>query len=70
MDKLCTHGSTARNRYSENKELIIMGDFNIDLYSSTQANEQRLKNIMFSYALYPHINKPTRITNTTSTLHR
>ena len=52
----------------ENKHVYLMGDFNINLYSSAQAHEQKLNNILSSYALYPHINKPTRITNTTSSL--
>ena len=45
-----------------------MGDFNIDLLSTTQTHGQRLKNLLYTYALHPHIDKPTRITNTSSTL--
>ena len=45
-----------------------MGDFNIDLLSTTQTHGQRLKILLYTYALHPHIDKPTGITNTSSTL--
>ena len=53
---------------TENKHIYLMGDFNIDLLSATQTHGQRLKNLLYTYALHPHIDKPTRITNTSSTL--
>ena len=53
---------------TENKHIYLMGDFNIDLLSTTQTHGQRLKNLLYTYALHPHIDKPTRITNTSSTL--
>ena len=49
---------------TENKHIYLMGDFNIDLLSTTQTHGQRLKNLLYTYALHPHIDKPTRITNT------
>ena len=45
-----------------------MGDYNIDLLTTTQHNNLRFINILRSTALYPHINKPTRISNTSQTL--
>ena len=53
---------------TENKHIYLMGDFNIDLLSTTQTHGQRLKYLLYTYALHPHIDKPTRITNTSSTL--
>jgi len=53
----------------ENKQIYLMGDYNIDLLSATQnAINSKLVNILSSYTLYPHIDKPTRITTTSSTL--
>ena len=53
----------------DNKLIYLMGDFNIDLLSPThQQISSRLCNIFTSFSLHPHINKPTRITQTSSTL--
>ena len=45
-----------------------MGDYNIDLLTSIQPNNSRFINILQSNTLFPHINKPTRICNTSQTL--
>ena len=45
-----------------------MGDYNIDLLTTTQHNNLRFINILQSNAFYPHINKPTRTSNTSQTL--
>ena len=45
-----------------------MGDYNIDLLTTTQHNNLRFINILQSNAFFPHINKPTRIYNTSQTL--
>ena len=52
----------------ENKNVYLMGDYNIDLLTTTQHNNLRFINILQSNAFYPHINKPTRIYNTSQTL--
>ena len=52
---------------NEHKDIYLMGDFNIDL-SLHNNSSRRLKNILLSYALRPHIGQPTRITNSTQTL--
>ena len=52
----------------ENKNVYLMGDYNIDLLSTTQQNSPRFINVLQSNAFYPHINKPTRICNTSHTL--
>ena len=68
----------------ENKNIYLMGDFNIDLSHSiginpscttTHVNKNKIDNngdkflnILSSYAFYPCINIPTRITPTSSTL--
>ena len=57
------------NRISqENKYIYLMGDYNIDLLTSIQPNNSRFINILQSNTLFPHINKPTRICNTSQTL--
>ena len=54
---------------NENKNICITGDFNIDLL---KANEmpyiEGFINSMSSYSCYPMIDKPTRTTDTTSSL--
>ena len=52
----------------ENKHVYLMGDYNNDLLTTTQHNNLRFINILQSNAFYPHINKPTRISNTSQTL--
>ena len=52
----------------ENKDVYLMGDFNVDLSSPYNNSAQRIINIMSSFALHPLINKPTRITNSTQTI--
>ena len=47
----------------------VIGDFNINLFNSdTHALSGEFLNIMFSSGLFPVINKPTRITNSSATL--
>ena len=45
-----------------------MGDYNINIFPPLQNNSLKLNNILLSYSLHPHINKPTRISKTSSTL--
>ena len=54
----------------ENKEIIITGDFNIDLMPSDIENSKvkRLKEVLNTYQLSQLINKPTRTTELTKTL--
>ena len=52
----------------ENKEVYLMGDFNIDLLSTENNNTLKLISILSSYAFSPHIGNPTRISNTSQTL--
>ena len=57
------------NISQENKYVYLMGDFNIDLLSSiNQHTSSHFLNILSSFSFYPHINKHTRITPTSSTL--
>ena len=49
----------------ENKELYLLGDFNIDLLKTDDdANIDEFYNIISSNFLVPHITLPTRITST------
>ena len=54
----------------ENREIIITGDFNIDLMPSDieNSNLKRLKEMLNTYQLSQLINKPTRTTELTKTL--
>ena len=51
----------------ENKEIYLMGDFNINLLK-TDNNTSKLISSLTTYSFHPHINKPTRISDTSKTL--
>ncbi|CAB4001610.1 Transposon Ty3-G Gag-Pol poly [Paramuricea clavata] len=59
-----------QNIDTENKEIIITGDFNIDLMPSETENSKakRLKELLNTYQLSQLIKKPTRTTESTKTL--
>ena len=51
------------------KEIVIMGDFNLNLLLHQTNNPQStFLNIMLSYSLLPTINKPSRVTDLSATL--
>ena len=50
----------------ENKHVYLMGDYNIDLLAKNEIHSTKLITSLSSFAFYPHIDKPTRITNTCS----
>ena len=51
----------------ENKEIYIMGDYNIDM-TKVDTLAVKLKTTLFSYAFNPHIDNPTRISQTSKSL--
>ena len=52
-----------------NRELYIMGDFNINLLNTNSHEKSNdFVELMYSHNLYPLINKPTRISSTTATI--
>ena len=51
---------------NENKDIMIMGDFNINLI--TYNDDKNTGNTMFSQSFLPYITTPTRITRNTKTL--
>ena len=54
---------------SENKTIVLLGDFNIDLVKcSTDINTSDFFNLVSSYNLLPYITLPTRITDRSQTL--
>ena len=54
---------------TENKELIIVGDFNCDVSKALpDSHTQRLKFLCSLYQLKQFINEPTRVTSTSATL--
>ena len=52
---------------SSNALIILAGDLNINYLDQSCPNVEFLKNIR-SYNIYMHVNQPTRITSTTSTM--
>ena len=52
----------------ENKQILIMGDFNINLLNYDDKNIANFLNTMFSYSYLPFINTPTRVTGHSKTL--
>ena len=53
----------------ENKDIMIMGDFNINLINyNDDKNTGNFLDTMFSQSLLPYITTPTRMTRSTKTL--
>ena len=53
----------------ENKRIILLGDFNINLLNATtDSNVTKFVDILSSYLLLPTINIPTRLTSSSKTL--
>ena len=54
---------------SENKTILHMGDFNLDLLKSdTHPLTSEFNDINVIHSLFPSINKPTRVTPTSATI--
>ena len=52
-----------------NKEIILLGDFNIDLIkTNTNNNASEFLDIIYSSYLIPHVTSPTRLTSRSHTL--
>lgn len=63
------HLSSLLEVVNKNRSVFLCGDFNIDLLkSSSNANTEDFVNLLFSYGLYPLIDKPTRVTVGSATL--
>ena len=52
----------------ENKQILIMGGFNINLLNYDNKNTANFLDTMFSYSYLPFINTPTRVTGHSKTL--
>ena len=52
----------------ENKEVLIMGDFNINLLYYDNKNTANFLDTVFSYSYLPFINTPTRVTDHSKTI--
>ena len=51
-----------------NKELVLVGDFNINVLDFNESKMvQKFVNLMFRHGLIPTVNKPTRVTRNTAT---
>ena len=46
----------------ENKQILIMGDFNINLLNYDDKNTANFLGTMFSYSYLPFVKTPTRVT--------
>jgi len=66
IDTFINQIDSALNKISqENKNIYLMGDYNLDLINKTNNNVLKFYNTMLSYSCYPHISKPTRIDSAT-----
>ena len=52
----------------ENKQILITGEFNINLFNYDEKNTVNFLDTMFSYFYLPFINTPTRVTDHSKTL--
>ena len=52
----------------ENKQILIMGDFNRNLLNYNDKNTANFLDTMFSYSYLPFISTPTRVTGHSETL--
>ena len=53
---------------NENKQILIMGDFNINLLNYDDKNTANFLDTMFSYSYLPFINTPPRVTGNSKTI--
>ena len=65
LDKLDT---CLNNITQENKDVYLMGDFNINLLNKDNNITSTFVNLLSSYTFHPHISNPTRISDTSKTL--
>ena len=68
-DELENHfKNTLSKREITNKELILVGNFNINVLDFNESKmAQNFVNLMFRHGLIPTVNKPTRVTRNTAT---
>ena len=60
---------TKRLTKENKKEVILLGDFNIDLIkSNSNANASEFLDVIYSSNLLPHITSPTQLTSRSHTL--
>ena len=60
---------TSLNKLSlENKDMYLMGDFNINISDTSNQYVIKFLDLLASHALFPSIDKPTRITQDSLTL--
>lgn len=52
----------------ENKDIFLMGDFNINLLNTNHTGTNNFLNTLYSFNLYPTIFRPTRVTSRSATL--
>ena len=61
--------STLNSLQSENKDIVLLGDFNIDILKiDAQTNSSKLLEMLMNFKLSPLITLPTRVTSTSATL--
>ena len=69
LNDLFLKSLTERLTKESNKEVVLLGDFNIDLTkSNSNANASEFRDVIYSSSLLPHITSPTRLTSRRHTL--
>ena len=67
VEKCCTYLSSCADNLPQNTEVIIMGDFNVDM-SKRNTLSSFIKELCRSKNLTQHVTTPTRVTNSSSSL--
>ena len=69
FNDLFLNSLTARLTKENNREVILLADFNIDLIkSNSNANASEFLDVIYSSNLLPHITSPTQLTSRSHTL--
>ena len=70
-DFLASRSTAAENMYNTRKELLLLGDFNMDMYENRDEGrfpDIRLVDFCNRFCLSNRINEPTRVTKTSKSL--
>ena len=69
LDTFCENIEHILSNAKTIKTIFVCGDFNIDLLKyDTHSNTKTFLDTMYSFGLYPLIDKPTRVTESSTTL--
>jgi len=69
LELFSNHVDNFLKAVNKNKSIYLCGDFNIDLLRSDKhCGTKHFLDMLYSYGLFPMINKPTRVTSVSATL--